>query len=166
MDDGRQVRVTLPAVRSSARGLAALVAALDPDDVGLSESLDVWAEFDRIERLAASAKTLLAARVEEGGGWRRAGARSAAEHLAKVGGTSTSTARRSLESSKQLGRLTTVADAVRAGVLSVPQMDAIAGAAWADPSAQAGLLVDGGRYERDGVARGVSPGSLGGRSGS
>jgi hypothetical protein len=140
MDDERRVRVTLPAVRACERGLRGLVDVLDPDDVGLSEASDVWAAFDRIERLAANAKTLLAATVEAGGGWRRSGARSGAEHLARLGGTSTSQARRSLETSKQLTRLPVVAAAARSGVLSAVQVDAVASAAIADPAAQARLV--------------------------
>ncbi len=140
MDDVRQVRVTLPAVRVAARGLAALVGVLDPDDVGLSEAFDIWAEFDRLERLAANAKTLLAARVEAAGNWKHSGARSAAEHLAQASGTTTSTAKRSLETSRQVRELPVVADALRGGGLSAAQVDAIAPAAAADPAAQGRLL--------------------------
>ena len=82
----------------------------------------------------------MAARVDEAGDWKRAGARSAAEHLAKLGGTSTSEARRSLETSKQVAQLPTVADAMRAGTLSDSQAGAIADAGAADPDAVDRLL--------------------------
>ena len=81
--------------------------------VAFGDVTDVWSAFDRIERLASGAKTLLAARVDEAGDWKRAGARSAAEHLAKLSGTSTSVARRGLENSKELVSLPGVADAMR-----------------------------------------------------
>jgi hypothetical protein len=140
MDDERRVQVTLPAVRASERGLRSLVDVLDPGDIGLSEAADVWAAFDRIERLATNAKTLLAARVEVAGDWKRNGARSAAEHLAKLSGTTTSTAKRTLETSHQVTSLPVVADAMRGGALSAMQASAIAPAAAADPSAASRLV--------------------------
>jgi hypothetical protein len=79
--------------------------------------------------------------VEETGVWRRAGARSAAEHLAKLGGTSTSVARRTLETSKHVAGLPAITDALQGGVLSTAQADAIVAAAAADPSAEARLLL-------------------------
>jgi hypothetical protein len=131
---------TLAAVRIAEHALASLVGAFDADHLVLSDVTDVWSAFDRIERLAVSAKLLLAARIEEAGVWRRAGARSPAEHLAKLGGTSTSVARRSIENAKQVATLPRVADAIRAGGLSGPQVDAIVPAAAADPVAQGRLL--------------------------
>jgi hypothetical protein len=118
MDDVQRVRVELPAVCASERGLAGLVDVLDSADVLLDDASALWKAFDRIERLAANAKTLLAARVEEAGTWRRVGARSAAEHLAKLGGTTTIEARRSLETSKRVAGLLGITDALRGGVLS------------------------------------------------
>ena len=100
----------------------------------------LWKAFDAIERLAANAKVLLAARVEEAGAWKGAGARSAAEHLAKLGGTTTSQARRSLETSKHVAGLPRITDALRGGVFSVAQVEAIAPAAAADPSAEDRLV--------------------------
>jgi hypothetical protein len=100
----------------------------------------MWKAFDGIERLGASAKTILAARVEAAGAWRRAGARSAADHLAKLGGTSNPAARRSLENSKELPRLPGVSDALRSGSLSNAQIDAIVPAAAANPAAEAHLV--------------------------
>jgi len=140
MDDERRARVELAAVCASERGLARLVDVLDPDDVLLDDASGLWKAFDRIERLAANAKTLLAARVEEAGTWKRAGARSPAEHLAKLGGTTTSAARRALETSRNVVGLPRISDALRGGVLSVAQVEAIAPAAAADPSAEDRLV--------------------------
>ena len=140
MEDVRPGRVTSGAVRACAGGLAALVGALDPDEVRFADASELWAAFDRIERLASNAKTLLAARVDDAGEWKRTGARSAAEHLARLSGTTTSEARRTLETSQRLGALPLVADAMGSGVLSAAQAGAIAAAAAADPSAQSRLV--------------------------
>ena len=140
MDDVRRTVVDRAAVRECERGLAVLVDGLDANDVPLCEASGLWKAFDCIERLAANAKLLLAARVEEAGAWREAGARSAAEHLAKLGGTTTSAARRSLETSKQVAGLFQMTDALRGGVFSTAQANAIAGAAAADPAAENRLI--------------------------
>ena len=74
-------------MRIAEHAIAQVVRGLDPEDVVLGDVTEVWSSFDRIERLAACAKTLLAARVDEAGEWKRAGARSAADHPARSGGT-------------------------------------------------------------------------------
>src|SRR5205085_4873860 len=58
------------------RLVAGVVKRIDLDAIASCDVTEMWQAFDRIERLGASAKTLLAARVEESGSWRRAGARS------------------------------------------------------------------------------------------
>jgi hypothetical protein len=78
------VNTTLPVVRIVTRAIAMYVDALEPDAVPLVDVTEMWSAFDRIERMVAGAKTLLAARVEESGDWKRAGARSAADHLGRV----------------------------------------------------------------------------------
>jgi len=140
MEDHERLRSPALDVRLAERLLAAVVDGLEPDAVALCVATDVWTSFDRIERLAVNAKTLLAARVEAAEVWKRAGARSAAEHLARLAGTSTHTARRSLEHSKALPGLADVTAALRADALSTGQIDAIVPAATADASAQARLL--------------------------
>ena len=66
--------------------LRGLVGDLDPDAIPLCEVLASWKAFNKIERDAASAKTLLARRVEDGNTWHVAGFRSAEEQLAAIGG--------------------------------------------------------------------------------
>ena len=112
----------------------------DPGDVLLRDVTAVWAAYDRVERRAANAKVLLAARVAAAGEWKRAGARSAVSHLAQVSGTSTSVARRALETSAHLQKLPVLVAAVRSGVLSTAQVNEIAPAAAADPDAQERLI--------------------------
>ena len=135
-----RLSVSLATMRIAERAIGQMVGGLDPSDVLLRDVTEVWSAFDRIERLAAGAKTLLAARVDEAGDWKRAGARSAADHLAKLGGTTADVARRSLVTSQQVTDLPVVAEALRSGVLSSVQADAVAGAATADPSAQGRLV--------------------------
>jgi hypothetical protein len=120
--------------------LRALVAGLDPEFVAAFDAPELWAAFDRVERLAGAAKVLLARRVEEAGTWKRAGFRSAAEQLAAVSGTSVAVARRMLETSKQLVDLPATADAMRSGELSGAKAALIAAAAAVAPEAESELL--------------------------
>jgi hypothetical protein len=116
------------------------VEALDPDAVHLGDALALWEELDAVERSAASAKTLLAARVAEANTWKQAGFRSAAEQLAAVSGSSVSGARNMLETSEQVKALPATVAAMRAGRLSRDKAEVIASAATVDPDAEAELL--------------------------
>jgi hypothetical protein len=127
-------------------GFEGVLAGFDPVGVPLGDVEAVWVSLDRIERLAAGAKLRLAGRVEEAGGWRRDGRRSAADHLALLSGSSVGAARGQLEASKQLAGLPVVADAVAAGVLSAAQVQVIADAAAVAPFAQ-GVLVAAAKRE-------------------
>jgi hypothetical protein len=120
--------------------LRALVGVLAPADVPIAYATQVWESFDAIERLAASAKTLLAGRVEQTGSWERKGFRSPAEQLASISGTSEAAAKRQLDTSRQLEALPATADAARAGKLSAQKIEAIAGAAMVTPEAEGDLL--------------------------
>ena len=66
--------------------LGELVSAVDPDGVSGRAAGELWAEFDRIERLGAAGKTLLARRIAASHQRDREGTRSAAESLARQGG--------------------------------------------------------------------------------
>ena len=121
-------------------GLRGLVTDLDPDAIPLCEVLESWKTFNAIERLAASAKTLLARRVEEGETWRKAGFRSAAEQLAGIAGSSVNSAKKELETSKRVKRLPRTAAAMRKGKLGPAKAEAIADAANVDREAEAKLL--------------------------
>ena len=98
MDDVRLSGWALT-LRIVERAVGSVVEGLVPREVASSDADAMWVAFDLIERRAANAKVLLAARVEASGSWKRAGARSAAEHLATLGGTSVGTARRAVETS-------------------------------------------------------------------
>jgi Domain of unknown function (DUF222) len=127
----------LAAAADAVRGL---VAELDPDAIPLCEVLDAWKMFNAVERDAASAKTLLARRVEDGNTWKRAGFRSAAEQLASIAGSSVNTEKKALETSKRVRKLPKTADAMRKGKLSPAKAESIAGAATVAPDAEDDLL--------------------------
>ena len=120
--------------------LSELVAALDPDAVSGPTARELWAELDRIERLGSAGKTLLARRIAATHDRDRAGARTAAESLARQAGTSTAAAKDALDTSHRLDDLPAVAGALRNGELSPAQAAAITSAAEADRSAQQRLL--------------------------
>jgi len=127
-------------VRLAERLLGAALEHLEPGDVALRDVCAAWVSFDRIERLAANAKTLLAARVEASEDWKVAGASSAAAHLAGLSGSGVHQARRMIEHSKLLPKLAAVSGAMRSGGLSAAQVEAIVPAAAADPAAEDRLI--------------------------
>ena len=120
--------------------MRAVVEALDPDAVFVFDAPAMLEAFDVLVRLGETGKTLMARRAEAACTWQRAGYRSAAEQIAAVSGTSVSSARNLLETSKQLEALPATADAMRAGKLSSQKAAAIASAATVAPAAEADLL--------------------------
>jgi hypothetical protein len=120
--------------------LTELVTAVDPDALSGRTARELWAEFDRVERLAAGAKTVLARRVAATHRPDRAGTKTAADDLARRGGTSTNTARDALEISSRLAELPRLDEALRRGELSSAQASAISSAAALDPIAELRLV--------------------------
>jgi hypothetical protein len=120
--------------------LSGLVDTLDPDRVTGAHVRELWAAFDRVERLGAAGKTLLARRLVDVHQADRAGVKTAAEVLARIGGTTTGVARDALETSKRLADLPGVQAAVRRGDLSTTQAALVSSAAAADHSAEQRLL--------------------------
>jgi hypothetical protein len=121
------------------------VGAVEPDAVPLPEAAAWWEALDAMERLVTGAKTRLARRVDESREWKRKGFRSAAEHLAALGGTTVGAARESLTVSAAVKALPQTEAAVRAGSLSAAQATAVVSAATADPAAERRLLDQAGR---------------------
>ncbi len=117
--------------------LAVLVDRLDPDAVSGSAARELWRVLDASERLCAAGKTLLARRIA-GTHQRSGGTRSAAEELARRGGTPTGQAKEALDTSNRLPDQPAVDKALRRGELSPAQAALISAA---DPS-QAGRLTD------------------------
>ena len=100
----------------------------------------MWEAFDRIERLAAAAKVLLARRVADSRVWAGHGFRSPVEFLARQAGTTTGRARGDLDASQRLCGQPVLSEACRRGVLSPAQVEAVSEAAVVDPRAESGLV--------------------------
>src|SRR5918994_3763329 len=97
--------------------LAGCVNGLDPDRVAGRDAAELWAAFDRVERLAAAGKTLLARRLADTHQPDETGTKTAAEALARRGGTSVGAARDALETSTGLHDVPQVEAAMRRGDL-------------------------------------------------
>jgi hypothetical protein len=123
--------------------MGAFAAGFDPALVTVSEAAQLTKQAAAIEKMAATVKGLAAARAAECEElWRRQGARSAAEQLARDTGTSVPQAIETLKTAERLAELPETAAAARRGELSPAQTAAIADAASAKPGAEAGLLDD------------------------
>ncbi|MBA2624294.1 MAG: DUF222 domain-containing protein, partial [Acidimicrobiia bacterium] len=133
------------AVEASERSLAALCSAFDPELLSGPDVAAVHASLARMAKLVDGALLLVARRVESSGTWRSGGHRSAAEQLASVQGRSTGSALAALATSRKLAGLAETTEALRSGVLSGEQAEAVADAASADPDAEAHLLRRAGR---------------------
>jgi hypothetical protein len=128
------------AVRAEAKQVGALLRALEPDAVALADAEPMWSAFDRIERHAANAKTLLACRVEEAATWRQRGHRDAAEGLAKKSGTTRGAAKQQLNLSKKLDEHPATETAMRKGEITAAQAAIVASGANGNPDAERRLL--------------------------
>jgi hypothetical protein len=127
-------------IRAHAQALRGIVEVLDPDEVLASHASALWAEFDRIERLAAAAKILVARRVDDSRVWEREGHRSAVDYLAEMSGTSKALSRGVLTTSKKIGKLSATQSALRRGELSASQAECVADAASHNRGAEEHLL--------------------------
>jgi hypothetical protein len=120
--------------------MGSYAAQFDPARVAASDAARVVEDAAAIEKMAATVKSLAAARVAQTNLWRRDGDLSAAHHLARTTGTPVGQARDALESARRLGGLPAVEAAARRGELSAAQVAVITDAAAADPTAEARLL--------------------------
>jgi len=126
--------------RAVAQSVRVALASLEPRDLTAAQVNAVLAEVVMVERLAASARVLLAKAAAESEQWRRDGFRSAAEWLAAQQGTSTGRAKADLETSERLEGLDGTKDAVREGRLSPDQAAAVSDAATVNPDAEDDLI--------------------------
>jgi hypothetical protein len=94
----------------------------------------------RAERLCTAIKSRLARRVEETRVWRESGHRSAAHWVAEATGETVGAACRTLDTARALDELPQTEAAFRSGRLSEVQAAEVAGAAAAEPHAEAELL--------------------------
>src|SRR5258708_8884447 len=120
--------------------LREMVATLDPDAIPLFDAPGLCSEFAELERLAGSARLLLARRAEESCAWRSEGYRSAAEQLAAQAGTSVASAQRLLDTSKRVAALPKTEAAVRTGRLSPAKANLVSSAAVVAPECEDALL--------------------------
>ena len=97
--------VELDDVRDVHAHLEVLLRRLDVDAVPTCDATRMWELFSGITRFGTAGTTLLARRVEDSGSWEHADARCAAEHLAKLAGTSLSEAQQLLQTSKRVQKL-------------------------------------------------------------
>ncbi len=116
------------------------VRDIHADAIPACDATRMWELFSGITRFGSAGTTLLARRVEDSGSWRRTDARSAAEHLANLAGSSLSEAQQLLLTSKRVQKLALTSAAIRRGELSPGKAHAIADAASVVPEAEAGLL--------------------------
>lgn len=113
---------------------------LDPALVSAQDAVRMLEDVAAIEKVAATVKGLLAARVAETELWKRDGDRSAAHQLARTTGTSVAQAKETLDSARRLSDLPATAETAKRGGLSAQQVAVITDAASADPDAEARLL--------------------------
>jgi len=118
----------------------ALCARFDPVAVPLTDAPAVFDALADLQRLAGGAVLRMASRYEEAGAWKRHGARSPEDDIARRTGTGTRSARRALSTSKRLRSQPRTDAAVRAGAVSPEQADEVSEGADAAPHAEDELL--------------------------
>ena len=130
----------LEEIAAHLEAMRAFCAAFDPS---ILADCDVPAAFDALattQKLAEGAVVRMTARYEEAQAWKRNGAKSPEDDIARKTGTSTSRARRQLDTSKRLRRRPKSDAAVRAGALSPDQADEVTSGADASPDDEDSLL--------------------------
>lgn len=136
-------------LRGAVDELRGLVGELEPDRFDGPGARTLVELFGEIERLGAAGKALATRQVVATGAWRHDGAhRDAASWLAGTTGATVGAARATVDTAARVAELPATEAALRAGSLSLTQVDAIADAASADPTAEAELLE---RATHDGV---------------
>ncbi len=117
---------------------------LDPSVLGDHEVSGVFDAVVAMQRLVSGAVTRLSARYEESGAWKRNGAKSPEDEVARKTGTSARAARRKLATSKRLAKHPKTDQAVREGKLSDEQADEVSSGADASPEDEERLLASAG----------------------
>ena len=132
--------VTAAEVAAALAVVRDLSVRLEPEAVALHEVPYVFDGLAELERLASGAVLRMAARYDEAGAWKRSGARSPEDDIARRTGTGTSRARRKLSTSKRLRSQPKTDDAVRRGRVSPEQADEVSEGAGAAPDVEDELL--------------------------
>jgi hypothetical protein len=133
---------TLAELRSAT---VALAADFDARVLSVTAARRVMRDATAIKNAAATIEALAAARVAEGGDWRRDGYRSPAEAVAAATGTSVGQAAEAMRTAEALEELPGVSAAARRGELSPQQAAAVASAAAVAPDEEERLLGEAGR---------------------
>jgi hypothetical protein len=128
---------TLAALRSAT---VVLAADFDAHVLSVTAARRVMCDASAIKNAVATIESLAAARVAEGGDWRRDGYRSPAEAIAAATGTSVGQAAEAMRTAEALDELPGVAAAARRGALSPQQAAAVASAAAVAPDEEHRLL--------------------------
>ncbi len=112
----------------------------DPEATHPEDAAGVWADLCELQRLAANGCLLFGPRVEESEVWRREGAGSAAQWMARRQGGGTRDSAADLEAAKEMDFHPDTEEALRNGDVSSEQAKRIVPGAKADPSAEKDLL--------------------------
>jgi len=117
-----------------------VLADLRPETLSGDAAAAIVRDFATIEKAAATGRMFAAVRVAQTDAWRGQGHGSAADWLAAQAGITVREAAAQLSTAKQAEQLPDTERAMRKGRLSPGQAGAVAGAASADPDAEASLL--------------------------
>ncbi len=121
-------------LRGAVGELRSLVGELEPDCFDGPGARTLVELFDEVERLGAAGKALATRQVVATGAWKHDGAhRDAASWLAGTTGSTVGAARATVDTAARVAELPATETALRAGTLSLTQVEAIADAATADP---------------------------------
>lgn len=120
--------------------LRAVLAALEPADLTSGQCARLVAELSQAENACASARARVAHRAAASGAHRADGFRDAHEWMARRVGTSSSQARRDLETIAALPAHQATSEAVRCGAISLAQAGQVVSGAHGDTNSEADLL--------------------------
>ncbi len=135
---GARVRPVLGVLDS----LRSLLDELDPGQLPARDAMDLVTVLDRVGRVADAGKMAAALRVAESSLWKRTGARSAADHLAKVTGVGVGDAVRALKTAAVVAHAPETRDALARGEVSPSQAAAVAEVEKLSPEKGRQLLAD------------------------
>jgi hypothetical protein len=128
-------------VRAAAQGLGAVLDRLDPSVVTVNDAMAMVEVFCRIERMAATGKTLMAKRATDSPRLLRyKGFKDGVDYLARTLDISAGEAAAMLGMANALEGLDATTTAAKTGGLSPRKVAAVASAAIADPAAEAEMV--------------------------
>ena len=133
-------------------GLIRLVAGgVDVDELDVTTAARVVEQCAEAERVLAALRVVVAASLKDRAFWRREGFRSVAAWMAAKTGTAAGPAIEAVEMAGQLGDLPLLAEAFRAGQVSVAQAVEIADVAGEAPETQEQLIEAAGKVSLRGL---------------